>query len=104
MYDHVLENSYTCLIWSLLMSDQKWIYEINAEIVATEKKKEISMLAIFGQQNVTFFKVVFKIHFRPFWVILVKKFSGEKMGGGPILSHFLPIFGFWKFLQVFDIS
>ena len=24
--------------------------------------------------------------------------------GGPILSHFLPIFGFWKFLQVFDIS
>ena len=26
------------------------------------------------------------------------------MGGGPILSHFSPIFGFRKFLQVFDIS
>ena len=25
------------------------------------------------RQNVTIFKVVFKIHFRPFWVILVKK-------------------------------
>ena len=27
-----------------------------------------------------------------------------KSGGGPILSHFPAIFGFWKFLQVFDIS
>ena len=26
------------------------------------------------------------------------------MGGYPILSHFSPIFGFRKFLQVFDIS
>ena len=55
-------------------------------------------------QNVTFLKVVFKIHFWPFWVILVKKILGEKSGAGPILSHFWPIFGFWKFLQVFDIS
>ena len=56
------------------------------------------------RQNSILFKVVFKIHFRPFWVILVKKILGEKKGGGPILSHFWPIFGFWKFLQVFDIS
>ena len=46
--------------------------------------------------NVTFFKVVFKIHFRPFWVILVKKNSGEKKGGGLILSHFLVDFGILK--------
>ena len=55
-----------------------------------------------GRQNFILFKVVFKIHFRPFWVILVKNFRWKK--GGPILSHFWPIFGFWKFLQLFDIS
>ena len=53
------------------------------------------------KKNVTLFKVVFKFHFRPFSVILVKKLFG---GGVQILSHFLAIFGFWKFLQVFDIS
>ena len=42
---------------------------------------------------------MFKIYFRPFWVILVKKF--QKMGE----SHtFSPIFGFQIFLQVFDNS
>ena len=41
-----------------------------------------------GRQNVTFYKVVFKIHFKPFWVILEKKILGEKWGGTPILSHF----------------
>ena len=56
------------------------------------------------KQNVKIFKVVFKIHLRPFWVILVKKNFGWKWGGVPILSHFPAIFGFWKFLQVFDIS
>ena len=42
-------------------------------------------------QNVTLTKVVFKIHFKPFWVILEKKILGEKWGGTPILSHFSPI-------------
>ena len=32
----------------------------------------------------------------------LKKFQVKK-GGGLIHSHFSPIFGFWKFLQVFDI-
>ena len=45
------------------------------------------------RQNVTIFKVVFKIHFRPFWVILVKKISGEKKGGVPYLAIF------WQFLD-----
>ena len=35
---------------------------------------------------------------------MVKKNLGEKKGGVPILSHFSAIFGFRKFLQVFDIS
>ena len=39
-----------------------------------------------NKKNFTVFKVMFKIHFRS------------------ILSHFSPIFGFRKFLQVFDIS
>ena len=39
-------------------------------------------------------------HSESFWK---KKFQVKK-GGGPILSHFSPIFGFQKFLQVFDIS
>ena len=56
------------------------------------------------RQNATFLKIVFKIHFRPFWVIFVKKISGEKMGGVPYLVIFPPIFGFQNFLQVFDIS
>ena len=56
------------------------------------------------RQNVTLLKVVFKINFRPFWVILVKKFSGEKKGGVSYLAIFWSILGFWKFLQVFDIS
>ena len=33
-------------------------------------------------QNVTFYKVVFKIHFKPFWVILEKKIW-VKNGGVP---------------------
>ena len=43
------------------------------------------------KKNVTLTKVVFKIHFKPFWVILEKKILGEKWGGTPILSHFSPI-------------
>ena len=35
---------------------------------------------------------------------MVKKVLGEKKGGVPILSNFLTIFCFRKFLQVFDIS
>ena len=35
---------------------------------------------------------------------MVKKNLCEKRGGVPILSHFSAIFGFRKFLQVFDIS
>ena len=34
-----------------------------------------------SMKNFILFKVVFKIHFRPFWVILVKKILGEKKGG-----------------------
>ena len=41
------------------------------------------------------FKVVFKIHFRPFQVILVKQISGKKMGG-----YFSLILGFWKCLTL----
>ena len=40
MYDDVLAKI-TCLIGSLFMSDHKWIYEINAKIVATEKGEKI---------------------------------------------------------------
>ena len=47
-------------------------------------------------QNVTFYKVVFKIHFKPFWVILQKKILGEKWGGTPIFSHFSPILAIRK--------
>ena len=48
---------------------------------------------------------MFKIHFKPFWVILDILFFGWKWGGTPILSHFPALFlrfcQFWKFLQVF---
>ena len=35
---------------------------------------------------------------------MVKTILGEKKRGVPILSHFSAIFGFRKFIQVFDIS
>ena len=58
-------------------------------------------------EKMILFLVVFKIYFRPFWVILVKK-NWVKLGV-PILFFgivkcFPAIFGFWKFSRVFDIS
>ena len=52
-------------------------------------------------QNVTLTKVVFKIHFKPFRVILETKILGEKWGATPILSHFSLILAILKILQVF---
>ncbi len=49
-----------------------------------------------GGQNFKFYKVVFKNHFKPFWVILQKKILGEKWGGTTIFSHFSPILAIRK--------
>ena len=49
-------------------------------------KKNVTFVTLRGEglagQNVTLYKVVFKIHLKPI---------GLKMGGTPILSHFSPI-------------
>ena len=50
--------------------------------IAFLKKKSVKFFTVGGgvkNKKITFFKVVFKIHFRPFWV------------------NFPAIFGFWKF-------
>ena len=72
----------------------KWISERMAyqsnylrELGTPSKKKKCDKCYIrgvgSGRQNVTFLQVVFKIHFKPFWVILEKKNFGWKMGGYP---------------------
>ena len=48
-------------------------------------------------QNVTISKVVFKIHFRPFWVILVKQIFGWKWGGTQYLANFRQFLDFENF-------
>ena len=49
------------------------------------------------QKNVTLSKVVFKIHFKPFSVILAKKIVGGKWGGTPKLGNFSLILAILKF-------
>ena len=46
-----------------------------------------------SRQNVTFLKLCLKSILGHSESFLVKKFPGEKRGG-PILCHFLPVFGF----------
>ena len=53
-----------------------------------KKKKKCYKCYIVRGQNITFYKVVFKIHFKPFWVILQKKILGEKWGVPPYLAIF----------------
>ena len=52
--------------------------EINDFRDAFKKKKNVTNVTLggggSGRQNVTFYKVVFKIHFKPFRVISEKKF------------------------------
>ena len=48
-------------------------------------KWEYSDWTCLADQNVTFFKVVLKIHFKPFWVIYGKTNLGENWG----MSHYL---------------
>ena len=75
--------------WFIRFTKQRFKF-INTKIT-TSLTWCLVLLVLTPGQNVTFFKVVFKIYFKPFWVILEKKNLGEKWGGTPILSHFSPI-------------
>ena len=67
-----------------------------------KKKKKIVTFGRGGgvlPKNVKIFKVVFKIHFRPFWVILVKKNFGWKWGGSQYLANFRQFLDFENFYK-----
>ena len=57
-------------------------------MIQTMFKKRRKIGTKISQQNVTFFKAVFKIHFRPLWIIFVKQSLRQKKGGcrGPYLG------------------
>ena len=62
-----------------------------------KKKTDVTIRGGSRRQSVKFFKVVFKIHFRPFWLILVEKNFSWKNGG----SHASPFFANFWILKIF---
>ena len=66
--------------WFIRFTKQRFKF-INTKIT-TSLTWCLVLLVLTPGQNVTFFKVVFKIYFKPFWVILVKKNWVKKWGGG----------------------